>query len=114
MQPKYLINGTTFQLGYVTKNDSWDNYWRDGHNASLGWRGDTSSGSGVKSFGEELASSRAFSTCQVKKEFKEICFREPANPTERSEVDRIADVFEAGGYKMKSVFAEVANYCKGD
>jgi len=114
VQPKYLQNATTFPLGYVTQNDNWDNYWRKGQNALLGWRGGNGSGAGVKSFGEEIASSRAFSTCQVKKAFKEICFRPPANAQERDEVNRIADVFEASGYKMKTVFAEVANYCKGE
>ncbi len=114
VQGKYLNNGTTFPLGYITTNDNWDNYWRDGQNASLGWRGANNSGTGVKSFGEEIASSRAFSSCQVKKAFKEVCFRNPANPAERAEVERIADVFEASGYKMKTVFAEVANFCKGE
>ncbi len=113
VQAKYLINNTTFPLGYVTTNDNWSNYWRVGKNAALGWRGSNTSGSGVKSLGEEIASSRAFSTCQVKKAFKQICFREPANPAERTEVDRIADVFEANNYSMKRVFAEVAGFCKG-
>jgi len=113
VQEKYFSNNTTFPLGYVTENDNWSNYWRNGKNAALGWRGENSNGSGVKSFGEEIASSRAFSTCQVKKAFAEICFREPANPTERTEVNRIADVFEENNYSMKRVFAEVANYCKG-
>lgn len=113
VQAKYLINNTTFPLGYVTQTDNWSNYWRDGKNAVLGWRGPSASGSGVKSLGEELASSRAFSTCQVKKAFKQICFREPANPAERTEVDRIANVFEANNYNMKRVFAEVASFCRG-
>jgi len=113
VQAKYLINNTTFPLGYVTTNDNWSNYWRDGKNSALGWRGSNSSGSGVKSLGEEVASSRAFSTCQVQKAFKEICFRAPANPTERAEVERITDTFEANNYSMKRVFAEVAGYCMG-
>lgn len=114
VQEKYLINNTTFPLGYVTKNDDWVNYWRSGKNASLGWRGTSASGSGVKSLGEEVASSEAFSLCQVKKAFKEICFRTPANPEERNEVTRIASVFEANNYSMKRVFAEVASYCMGE
>jgi len=114
VQPKYLINNTTFPLGYVTQNDNWSNYWRDGKNSILGWRGPNASGSGVKSLGEEIASSRAFSTCQVKKAFEQVCFRTPANPTERNEIDRIADVFETNSYSMKRVFAEVATYCMGD
>jgi len=113
VQEKYNINSTTFPLGYTTDNDHWTNYWRKGKNAALGWRGDNDSGNGAKSFGVEVSSSRAFSTCQVKKAFKAFCFREPANPTERAEINRIADVFEANNYNMKNVFAEVANYCKG-
>ena len=115
VQAKYLINATTFPLGYITEDDSWDNsYWRSGKNALLGWRGANSSGNGVQSLGQEVASSRAFSTCQVKKAFKQVCFREPANPAERTEVDRIADVFEANNYSMKRVFAEVASFCMGN
>jgi len=114
VQEKYLINNTTFPHGYVTKDDGWSNYWREGKNIALGWRGPNSSGFGVKSFGEEIASSHAFSTCQVKKAFKEICFREPANPDERNEVDRIANIFETNNYSMKRVFAEVASYCMGE
>ena len=114
VQQKYLINNTTFPLGYVTKDDSWVNYWRSGKNAALGWRGANASGNGAKSLGEEIAASEAFSLCQVKKAFKEICFRTPANPEERNEVARIASVFEVNNYNMKRVFAEVAGYCMGE
>jgi len=114
VQAKYLINNTTFPLGYVTRNDRWDNYWRSGKNAHLGWRAPNSGGFGAKSLGEEVASSRAFSTCQVKKAFKAICYRNPANPTERSEIEKIADVFESTNYNMKRLLAEVAVYCKGE
>jgi len=113
VQAKYLINNTTFPLGYMTKDDSWANYWRAGKNASLGWRGPNASGSGVKSLGEEISSSEAFSRCQVKKAFEQICFRTPANPAERTEVERITEVFEANNYSMKRVFAEVASFCMG-
>ncbi len=115
VQEKYGINATTFPLGYITEDDSWDSsYWRAGQNYTLGWGGTNVTGNGVKSMSEELASTRAFSTCQVKKAFKQICFREPANPAERTEVDRIADVFEANNYSMKQVFAEVASFCMGN
>lgn len=115
VQAKYLINATAFPLGYITTDDSWDNSnWRSGKNSALGWRGPSVSGNGVQSLGVELSSSRAFSTCQVKKAFKQVCFREPANPAERTEVDRISDVFEASGYSMKQVLAEVASFCMGN
>ena len=38
-QPKYLINAGNFEHGYVTRDDSWENYWRNGPNAVLGWSG---------------------------------------------------------------------------
>ena len=113
VQGKYLINSTTFPLGYITPDDHWTNYWRAGKNAALGWRTTQADGFGAKSLGNEIASSRAFSTCQVKKAFRAVCFRDPANPAERNEVNRIADVFEANNYSMKRVFAEVAGFCKG-
>lgn len=113
VQAKYLQNSTTFPLGYITPDDHWTNYWRAGKNSALGWRGAVGDGNGAKSLGNEIAMSRAFSTCQVKKAFRAVCFRDPANPAERNEIDRIADVFEANNYSMKRVFAEVANYCKG-
>lgn len=116
VQEKYKINATSFPLGYIVEDDSWDSaYWRAGQNAAIfGWGASNVTGNGVKSLGEALASTRAFSTCQVKKAFKQICFREPANPAERTEVDRIADAFETNGYQMKQVFAEVASFCMGN
>jgi len=115
VQAKNLINSNNFPLGYIVKNDQWNNYWRHGPNASLGWN--TSSpagGNGIKSLGQELSSSKAFSQCQVQKVFKFTCLRDPASATDQSEVQRITDVFEKNNYNMKRVFAEVAAYCKGD
>lgn len=65
---KYHINSTTFEQGYVTPDDSWDNYWRSGTNRRLGWDGALpGSGNGAKSLGREFANSDAFAQCQVKK-----------------------------------------------
>lgn len=114
VQPKYLINSDAFPFGYVTLDDSWANYWRQGPNAVLGWRAAAGTGNGPKSFGEEIAMSRAFSECQVEKAFEHVCLAPPGDPTDRAEVQRIADVFEAQNYSMKRVFAEVAVYCMGD
>ena len=63
VQPKYGINSGTFAYGFITPDDSWDNYWRDGQNQLLGWSSSPSfpgSGNGAKSMGEELANSDAF------------------------------------------------------
>ncbi|MBI3777028.1 MAG: DUF1585 domain-containing protein [Gammaproteobacteria bacterium] len=115
VQPKNLINSNNFPLGYIVKNDQWNNYWRHGPNASLGWNSASpGTGNGIKSLGQELSSSKAFSQCQVQKVFKFTCLRDPASAIDQSEVQRITDVFEKNNYNMKRVFAEVAAYCKGD
>ena len=115
VQAKNLINSNNFPLGYIVKSDQWNNYWRHGPNASLGWNAASpGGGNGIKSLGQELTSSKAFSQCQVQKVFKFTCLRDPASATDQSEVQRITDVFEKNNYNMKRVFAEVAAYCKGD
>jgi hypothetical protein len=115
VQPKYLINSDNFKSGYVTTDDHWDNYWREGINQQLGWSSSlTGSGTGAKSMGWELANSDAFADCQVKKVFKAVCFREPGNAADRAEVASISAAFRSGGYKMKQVFADAAVYCMGE
>ncbi|MGH0033527.1 MAG: hypothetical protein ACQGVK_00725 [Myxococcota bacterium] len=114
VRDKYFRGSGTFPWGYITLDNRWDNYWRSGPNAALGWRSGISGGYGAKSLGEEIGLSRAFSICQVEKVFNRICLRPPGDQDDRDEVDRIADVFEGTGYSMKRVFAEVASYCMGD
>jgi hypothetical protein len=111
VQGKYLINPDNFKYGYITQDDNWINYWREGPNQLLGWSGSlTGSGNGAKSMGTELANSQAFASCQVKKTFKTVCFRDPSN----AELNTITTAFTAGGsYNMKTVFSKVADACKG-
>ena len=131
---KHNINPTNFEYGYVTTDNSWVNYWRNGPNSILGNRpGDTgigwghpgevldskgnATGNGASSLGEELANSKAFAQCQVDKVFKAICLRDPNVFT----ADRAArDGFVANfvgstpvPYNMREVFTDVAAYCKG-
>ncbi|MFV2058428.1 MAG: hypothetical protein ACC707_18340, partial [Thiohalomonadales bacterium] len=131
---KYLINAGSFPQGYVTVNDSWENYWREGKNAALGWGevalstgkqlplsaagGSTNTGAGPASFGEEIASSNAFSECQVTKVYRHVCLQEPTTAHLGDQSDGrkgirsiIAD-FKAG-FDMKQVFAKTAALCKG-
>jgi len=121
---KHLINANNFITGFITQDDSWINYWRNGPNAVLGWndyngiikdaKGNTL-GHGAKSMGIELANSDAFARCQVTKAFKSICMRDPdpfAN--DRAQIDAITTDFVTGNYRMKQVFRDVAAYCRGD
>ena len=115
VQPKYHNNAATFKYGFVTPDDRWDNYWRSGQNALLGWNNSLpGSGNGAKSLGTELASSEAFARCQVKKVFRTVCLREPGNSLDRSRIDMITARFKADNYNMKTAFAEAAVYCMGD
>jgi hypothetical protein len=115
VQPKYLINSDNFKTGFVTPDDHWDNYWRSGQNALLGWSPSLPGrGQGAKSLGQELANSDAFAQCQVEKVFRNVCFRSPSDASDRGEVQRIVGVFKNGNYSLKRVFAETAVYCRGE
>lgn len=114
VQAKYHINSATFEQGYVTPDDSWDNYWRSGANRRLGWdSGQSGSGQGAKSLGREFAHSNAFAECQVKKVFENVCLRPPSNSADRSEVGVIVSSFKSD-FNLKRVFAQTAVYCMGD
>jgi hypothetical protein len=135
---KHNINENNFEYGYITDDDSWVNYWRNGPNSILGnrpgdsgigWRHpggggpngpnlDTkgnATGFGAKSLGQELANSRAFAQCQVDKVFKAVCLRDPnVTAADRAERDAIRDNFMgAYNYNMREVFTDAAAYCKG-
>jgi hypothetical protein len=110
---KHLINANVFPGGYVTSDDRWDNFWRAGPMSALGWRSPNSGGYGPKTFGQEIAESRAFSLCQVEKVFSHVCFRPPQTPEDATAIEDIATRFETANYRMKSVFAEVAVHCMG-
>jgi hypothetical protein len=116
VQPKYLINSDNFKTGFVTPDDSWENRWRAGPNSvTLGFSSALPGrGAGAKSLGDEFGHSDAFADCQVQKVFRAICFRSPATQAEDAVVQTIKSHFTSGGYKLKQVFAEVADYCKGD
>lgn len=112
---KYHINASNFEWGYVTPDDHWDNYWRQGQNTYLGWdSGLPGTGSGAKSLGQELSHTEAFAECQVEKVFKTVCLRAPADSADRAQVSTMVNSFKSNGYKLKQTFAEAAVYCMGD
>jgi hypothetical protein len=114
-QSKYHINSNNFPFGFITNNDNWSNYWRQGLNKNLGW--DESlpdSGSGAKSMGQELANSQQFANCQVTKVFENICLRSPQDVQDRTQISNMTHTFTSTGYNIKQVFADSADYCKGE
>lgn len=115
VQAKYHINSNNFPFGFITDNDNWNNYWRQGLNKNLGWDETLpDSGSGAKSMGQELANSQQFATCQVTKVFKNVCLRSPQDAADRAQISSIANTFTSTGYNIKQVFADSADYCKGE
>jgi hypothetical protein len=115
VQPKYFNNDTTFEPGFVTPDDQWENRWRSGQNALLGW--DSSlpgSGSGAKSLGQEFGASDAFATCQVEKVFRTVCLRSPQDAADRGQIGSMMSSFRSSGYRLKQAFADAATYCMGD
>jgi hypothetical protein len=115
VQPKYFNNDLNFPQGFRTPDDEWDNYWRNGQNAYLGFSPSLpGSGNGAKSLGEELANSEAYAACQVRKVFRAVCLRDPENIADRGMADQLTtDFMTTLGYRMKDVFAQTAVHCMG-
>lgn len=112
VQPKYFNNDETFADGFVTPDDAWTNYWREGQNSLLGWDNNLpGAGNGARSLGAELAGTRAFAECQVTKVFRAVCLRDPGDSADRSAVQTMTGNFIGNDYNLKQVFAESAAYC---
>ena len=114
VQPKYFNNDLNFPPGFRTETDAWENRWREGQNAYLGFDPALpGSGNGAKTLGEELGNSQAFASCQVRKVFREVCMREPEDVNDRTAVDTITNTFRTTNYSLRQVFADTATHCMG-
>ncbi len=113
---KYFNNDTTFEDGFITPDDEWNNYWRVGQNANLGWDINLpGNGNGAKTLGQELAATQAFAQCQVTKVFRNVCLRDPVDSFDRAEIATMTgNLTGAYGYDLKAVFAASAAYCMGN
>lgn len=115
VRPKYFLNEDTFPFGFRTPDDRWDNYWREGQNALLGWDMQLPGGGyGAASLGQELGNSLAFAQCQVEKVFRAVCLRPPVDAADRSQVTAMVNSFRSNNFVMRQVFAEAAVFCMGD
>jgi hypothetical protein len=114
VQPKYFINASNNPAGYVTVDDSWESRMRLGGADKNIFVFDSTlpgKGNGAASFGQEIAHSDAFATCQVQKAFKAVCLRAPASTKDGTEIAALTSSFKSNGYKFKQVFADAAVYC---
>lgn len=113
VQPKYLINADNFRPGYVTPDDHWDNYWRNGQNANLGWGTEIPAAqrNGAKTLGQELAGSQAFARCQGVKVYRAVCL---SDPSESDLTSLLAASGFASNFNMKDLFTNAAEACMGN
>lgn len=115
VDPKYHINSGNFRYGYVTPDDRWDNYWREGQNKVLGWDNALpGGGNGAKSMGAELAHSDAFASCQVTKVFEAVCLRKPEDAADRAQISSMVGNLRGSNFQLKTAFSDAAVYCRGD
>lgn len=104
---KYRRNNDVFPGGYNTTDNSWINNAIAGTNKSyFGWRGPMT-GFGIKSYGQMLSNSEAFSRCMVKRVYRSVCKRE-ISQFETDMLRNIASDFETNGYKFKYLFKRIA------
>jgi hypothetical protein len=100
--------------GFVTTNDEWINMWAQGQNSNLGWPEKTE-GKGARELGMMISRSRAFSECMSTRVFELVCIRKPKIDSEKKEIKRLADLFQAQEkYSMKNLFAETSILCMGE
>lgn len=113
VNPKINKNNL-YSDGFVTKNDEWINMWAQGQNANLGWPEKTE-GKGARELGMMISRSRAFSECMSTRVFELVCIRKPKIDSEKKEIKRLADLFQAQDkFSMKNLFAETSVLCMGE
>jgi len=105
--PKMNQNEHVYDRGRVTKNDYWMTPNSSNHQALFGWRGPTS-GLGIKAFGRLIADSERFKSCMAERAFREICGRDANSSEKEKQIAEVAEKFESGGYKLRSLFQDVA------
>ena len=116
MQPKYLINSDNFKSGYVTTDDHWDNYYRQGANQVLGFDA-RAARHGQR---RQVAWARSWRTATASRSARwRRCSRRcacaiRAMPRIAPRCSTIKATFKSTGYKMKQVFADAAIYCMGN
>jgi len=111
IRPKITRDSSNYPAGKRYTNDQWTNTMAFGANMTMQFPQGEHTGAGAKSWAREMAGSREFAVCQVKKAFKSTCLTDPKTGEDLAAVERIADSFIQSGYNMKSAFAETVQYC---
>jgi hypothetical protein len=109
VMPKLNLNSAVFPPGYATADDSWENFWTQGRNESLGWSTEVpTKGNGLHALGLMLANTDAFASCMSKRVFTEVCKRPPGE-NETQAIDDLKNDLKANGYSMRRLFEKAAS-----
>ena len=102
--PKMNNNKSVFPPGNVVVDDSWENQWIRDNQGQLESPGVKN---GIQALGELLANADSFKACMARTVFTELCRRKP-EASEEKLIEDLAGKFQASGYKLRSLFEEVA------
>ncbi|MEQ1876896.1 MAG: hypothetical protein ABL958_09640 [Bdellovibrionia bacterium] len=97
-------NKMTFPPGNVVVDDSWENQWIRNNNGNLESPGVKN---GVKALGDLIGNADLFKSCMARTVFTEVCRRKPES-SENGMIEDLARKFQSSGYKLRSLFEEVA------
>lgn len=109
--PKVNRNSDAFPNGAIVKDNKWTNLWTKGRNKSLGWNPKMTSGAGIKSWGQSIATHSRFPTCMAERVYKTVCFKESLSSREEALVASLSSGFKKSGYNMKELFKNSAVEC---
>lgn len=104
VSPKMNNNKFVFPAGNVVVDDSWENQWIRTNSGTMESPGIKN---GVKALGEFLGNTDAFKSCMARTVFTEVCRRKP-EASENDMIEDLAKKFQSSGYKLRSLFEEVA------
>ena len=99
-----------YKDGHAPVDDSFENLWTEGQNASLGWSSNIN-GNGAKDYGNMLTASDAFATCMATHAYEQVCLFTPDTGKEKNLRNTLAEEFKNNGYSMKKLFAATAVAC---
>lgn len=103
---KYVKNSGTYTPGYVTSDNSWENYWALYNSPqNLGWRG-ALKGNGAQELGASLAETEAFGQCLARRVVAQVCRLKDYTAVPDAVAMAMAHNFEADGYKMRSLYRD--------
>ncbi|HEX4924571.1 MAG TPA: hypothetical protein VFV50_10810 [Bdellovibrionales bacterium] len=97
-------NKSTFPPGNVVVDDSWENLWLRNSKNQLESPGVKN---GIRAYGEFLSNTELFRSCMAQTVYTEVCRRKP-EASEAKVIEDLANKFQSSGYKLKTLFEEVA------